>query len=53
MLAAVKAKGITIINNAAIEPEIADVGNFGPYGNYRRSWNTYNKNYWSETPVFY
>lgn len=28
MLAAVKAKGITIINNAAIEPEIADVGNF-------------------------
>lgn len=28
MLAAVKASGITIINNAAIEPEIVDVGNF-------------------------
>lgn len=28
MLAAVKAKGETIINNAAIEPEIVDVGNF-------------------------
>jgi len=28
MLAAVKAKGITTINNAAIEPEISDVGNF-------------------------
>ncbi|HEY8395523.1 MAG TPA: UDP-N-acetylglucosamine 1-carboxyvinyltransferase [Bacilli bacterium] len=28
MLAAVKAKGETIINNAAIEPEITDVGNF-------------------------
>jgi UDP-N-acetylglucosamine 1-carboxyvinyltransferase len=28
MLAAVKAKGTTIINNAAIEPEIIDVGNF-------------------------
>jgi len=28
MLASVKAKGVTIINNAAIEPEIVDVGNF-------------------------
>lgn len=28
MLAAVKAKGITTITNAAIEPEITDVGNF-------------------------
>ena len=28
MLAAVKAKGITVINNAAIEPEIEDVGRF-------------------------
>lgn len=28
MLAAVKAKGVTTISNAAIEPEIEDVGNF-------------------------
>lgn len=28
MLTAVKAKGVTTINNAAIEPEIIDIGNF-------------------------
>ena len=32
MLAAVHAKGQTVIDNAAKEPEVVDVANFNEYG---------------------